>query len=889
MSEEEKGEKIIPVSIEEEMKTAYIDYSMSVIVSRALPDVRDGLKPVHRRVLYGMLDLGVRASGSHKKSARIVGEVLGKYHPHGDSSVYDAMVRMAQEWSLRYPLVDGQGNFGSVDGDSPAAMRYTEAKLQKVAEEILSDLDKDTVDFTPNFDDSLMEPSVMPTRIPALLVNGASGIAVGMATNMAPHNLAEVVNGIIAYIDNRDIDVDGLMEHVKAPDFPTGGTIYGYEGVRDAFHTGKGRIVMRAKATIEEIREGREAIIVTEIPYQVNKADMIQKTAGLVHEGKISGISELRDESDRNGMRIVYELKRDAIPNVVLNKLFKYTALQTSFSINNIALVKGRPEVLNLKDMIHHFVDHRHEVIVRRTKYELKKAEERAHILEGLIIASDNIDEVIKIIRASKNADEARENLINRFKLSEIQSKAIVEMRLRQLTGLEQDKLRGEYDDIMKLITDLKDILDNESRRMQIIKDEMIVIKEKYGDERRSIIEYSANEMRIEDLIPDNEVVITISHAGYIKRTNLDEYKVQNRGGVGSKGSTTRDKDFLEHLFVATNHNYLLVFTEKGKCFWMRVFEVPEGAKATKGRAIQNLINIEQDDKVKAYINVGDVKSEEYIKRPATQEDVDNELAENIGDLVDRHYIIMCTKKGVIKKTKLEAYSRPRTNGINAIGIREGDELLEVKLTGGKHEVLMALKSGRAIRFNEEKVRPMGRTASGVRGITLSSDSDEVVGMVTVADFTKTILVVSEKGYGKRTLLNDPETGEAIYRVTNRGGKGVKTLNVTDKTGDLVAIKVVTDEDDLMIINKSGVMIRMHVDSLRTMGRATQGVKLIDLRGKDTIAAVAKVEKDDSEDDSVQLSEEDVENLNESEEGESPSTDENSSSEDSSAEESSEE
>ena len=888
MSEEEKGEKIIPVSIEEEMKTAYIDYSMSVIVSRALPDVRDGLKPVHRRVLYRMLDLGIRASGSHKKSARIVGEVLGKYHPHGDSSVYDAMVRMAQVWSLRYPLVDGQGNFGSVDGDSPAAMRYTEARLQKAAEEMLNDLDKETVDFTANFDDSLMEPTVLPTRIPALLVNGASGIAVGMATNMAPHNLTEVVDGIVAYIDNRDIDIDGLMEYVKAPDFPTGGTIYGYEGVRDAFHTGKGRIVMRAKASIEEIREGREAIIVTEIPYQVNKADMIQKTAGLVHEGKITGISELRDESDRKGMRIVYELKRDSIPNVVLNKLFKYTALQTSFSINNIALVKGRPEVLNLKDMIHHFVEHRHEVIVRRTKYELRKAEERAHILEGLIIASDNIDEVIKIIRASKNADEARENLIMRFKLSEIQSKAIVEMRLRQLTGLEQDKLRDEYDEIMKLITNLKDILDNESRRMQIIKDEMIVIKEKYGDERRSIIEYSANEMRIEDLIPDNEVVITISHAGYIKRTNLDEYKVQNRGGVGSKGSTTRDKDFLEHLFVATNHNYLLVFTEKGKCFWMRVFEVPEGAKATKGRAIQNLINIEQDDKVKAYINVGDVKSEDYIKRPATQEDVDNELAENIGDLVDRHYIIMCTKKGVIKKTKLEAYSRPRTNGINAIGIREGDELLEVKLTGGNHEVLMALKSGRAIRFNEEKVRPMGRTASGVRGITLSSDSDEVVGMVTVEDFTKTILVVSEKGYGKRTLLNDPETGEAIYRVTNRGGKGVKTLNVTDKTGNLVAIKVVTDEDDLMIINKSGVMIRMHVDSLRTMGRATQGVKLIDLRGKDTIAAVAKVEKDDSEDDSVQMSEEDVENLNESQEGESPSTHENTTNEESSSDDSSE-
>ena len=865
MSEEEKGEKIIPVSIEEEMKTAYIDYSMSVIVSRALPDVRDGLKPVHRRVLYGMLDLGIRASGSHKKSARIVGEVLGKYHPHGDSSVYDAMVRMAQVWSLRYPLVDGQGNFGSVDGDSPAAMRYTEARLQKAAEEMLNDLDKETVDFTSNFDDSLMEPTVLPTKIPALLVNGASGIAVGMATNMAPHNLTEVVDGIIAYIDNRDIDIEGLMQYVKAPDFPTGGTIYGYEGVREAFHTGKGRVVMRAKASIEEIREGREAIIVTEIPYQVNKADMIQKTAGLVHEGKITGISELRDESDRNGMRIVYELKRDAIPNVVLNKLYKYTALQTSFSINNIALVKGRPEVLNLKDMIHHFVEHRHEVVVRRTKYELRKAEERAHILEGLIIASDNIDEVIKIIRASKNADEARESLITRFKLSEIQSKAIVEMRLRQLTGLEQDKLRGEYDEIMKLITNLKDILDNEPRRMQIIKEEMVVIRDKYGDERRSVIEYSANEMRIEDLIPDNEVVITISHAGYIKRTNLDEYKVQNRGGVGSKGTTTRDKDFLEHLFVATNHNYLLVFTEKGKCFWMRVFEVPEGAKATKGRAIQNLINIEQDDKVKAYINIGDVRDEEYVK--------------------DK-FIIMCTKKGVIKKTKLEAYSRPRTNGINAIGVREGDELLEVQMTGGQHEILMALKSGRAIRFNEEKVRPMGRTASGVRGITLSHDKDEVVGMVCVEDFSNTILVVSEKGYGKRTLLNDPETGEAIYRVTNRGGKGVKTLNVTDKTGDLVAIKVVTDEDDLMIINKSGVMIRMHIDSLRTMGRATQGVKLISLRGSDTIAAVAKVEKDDSEDDSVQMSEEDLENLNETGGVENILTDENTSTEDSSSDDS---
>ena len=830
MAEDEKGERIIPVSIEEEMKTAYIDYSMSVIVSRALPDVRDGLKPVHRRVLYGMLDLGVRANSSYKKSARIVGEVLGKYHPHGDSSVYDTMVRMAQEWSLRYPLVDGQGNFGSVDGDSPAAMRYTEAKLKKVAEELLSDLDKETVDFSPNFDDSLEEPTVLPTRIPALLVNGASGIAVGMATNMAPHNLTEVIDGTIAYIDNRDIDVDGLMQYVKAPDFPTGGIIYGYEGVRNAFHEGKGKIVMRAKATIEEIREGREAIIVSEIPYQVNKADMIAKTAELVNDGKIAGISEIRDESDRNGMRIVYEIKRDAISNVVLNKLFKYTQLQTSFSVNNIALVDGRPQMLNLKDMIHYFVEHRHEVIVRRTKFELRKAEERAHILEGLIIASDNIDEVIKIIRGASNVDDARAQLMERFKLTEIQSKAIVEMRLRQLTGLEQDKLRAEFEELMKTIEDLKDILADESRRMQIIKDELTEIKEKYGDERRSIIEYSASEMSIEDLIPDDEVVVTISHAGYIKRTRLDEYKVQNRGGVGSKGTQTRDKDFLEHLFVATNHNYLLVFTEKGRCFWMRVFEIPEGTKASKGRAIQNLINIPQDDKVKAYINVSNLKDEDYV---------------------NNNYIVMCTKKGVIKKTKLEAYSRPRTNGINAIGIREGDELLEAKLTNGSNEILMALKSGRAIRFPEEKVRPMGRNASGVRGITLAHDKDEVIGMVCVEDFSHTILVVSEKGYGKRTLLNDPETGEAIYRITNRGGKGVKTLNVTDKTGELVAIKVVTDEDDIMIINKSGIVIRMHVESLRTMGRATQGVKLISLRGKDEIAAVAKVERDDEDEDVV--------------------------------------
>ena len=822
---EQSGERIIPVSIEDEMKTAYIDYSMSVIVSRALPDVRDGLKPVHRRVLYGMLELGVRSNSSFRKSARIVGDVLGKYHPHGDSSVYDTMVRMAQNWSLRYPLVDGQGNFGSVDGDSPAAMRYTEARLKRTAEELLSDLEKDTVDFSPNFDDSLSEPSVLPTRIPNLLVNGSSGIAVGMATNMAPHNLTEVIDGTIAYINNKEIDIDGLMEFIKAPDFPTGGTIYGYEGVKNAFHEGKGRIVMRAKATIEEIRENREAIIVTEIPYQVNKADMIQKTAALVSEGKLVGISEIRDESDRNGMRIVYEIKRDAIPNVVLNKLFKYTSLQTSFSVNNIALVKGRPVVLNLKDLIVHFVDHRHEVVIRRSKFELKKAEDRAHILEGLIIASDNIDEVIALIRASKSPDEAREKLMSKFKLSDLQSRAIVEMRLRQLTGLEQDKLRAEYNDLLKVIEDLKDILNREDRRMDIIKSELEEVKKKFGDERRSIIEYSANEMKIEDLIPNEEVAITISHAGYIKRTNLNEYKVQNRGGVGSKGSATRDKDFLQELFVATNHNWLLIFTEKGKCFWMRIFEVPEGNKAAKGRAIQNLINIEQDDKVKGYVVVKDLKDKEYTSN---------------------NYIIMCTKKGIIKKTSLEAYSRPRTNGINAIGIREGDELLEAKLTNGESEILMAIKSGRAIRFNESKVRSMGRTASGVRGITLS-EGDEVIGMVCAQDFSRTIMVVSENGYGKRTLLNDPETNEPIYRVTNRGGKGVKTLNVTEKTGNLIAIKSVTDEDDLMIINKSGLTIRMHVADIRSQGRATQGVKLINLKGKDQIAAVAKVEKDDDE------------------------------------------
>jgi len=823
-----EGEKIIKINIEDEMKSAYIDYSMSVIVSRALPDVRDGFKPVHRRVLYGMQDLGVYSNRPYKKSARIVGDVLGKYHPHGDSSVYDTMVRMAQPWSLRYPLVDGQGNFGSVDGDSPAAMRYTESRLRKIAEEMLADLEKETVDFAPNFDDSLEEPTVLPTKIPNLLCNGASGIAVGMATNMPPHNLTEVVNGTMAYIDNRDIEIDELVNHIKAPDFPTGGIIYGYEGVKDAFHTGKGKVVMRAKAVIEEIREGREAIIVSEIPYQVNKADMIKKTADLVNDGKISGISDLRDESDRNGMRIVYELKRDSIPNVVLNKLFKYTQLQTSFSVNNIALVAGRPEMLNLKDMIHHFVEHRHEVVTRRTQYDLRKAEERAHILEGLIIASDNIDEVIKLIRASKSPDEAREKLMSRFELSEIQSKAIVEMRLRQLTGLEQDKLRAEYDELMTTIADLKDILANESRRMQIIKDELEYVREKYGDERRSIIEYSANEMRIEDLIPNEEVVISISHAGYIKRTSLAEYRVQSRGGVGAKGAATRDKDFLEHLFVATNHNWLLIFTEKGKCFWMRIFEVPEGAKNAKGRALQNLINIEQDDSIKAFINVQDIKDEEYI--------------------TDK-YIIMCTKKGVIKKTKLEAYSRPRTNGINAIGVRDGDELLEAKLTNGSNEIMMALKSGKAIRFNEEKVRSMGRTASGVRGVRLADEkTDEVVGMICVESEEANVLVVSSNGYGKRSAVAD-------YRITNRGGKGVKTINVTEKTGDLIAMKNVTDEDDLMIITRKGITIRMHIDQLRVMGRATQGVKVISLRGGDEIAAVAKVYRDRDEEDAIELDE----------------------------------
>ena len=819
-----EGEKLIPINIDDEMKSAYIDYSMSVIVSRALPDVRDGLKPVHRRVLYGMHELGVRSTSAHKKSARIVGEVLGKYHPHGDTSVYDTMVRMAQEWSLRYMLIDGQGNFGSVDGDSPAAMRYTEARMRKIADEMLADIDKDTVDHQLNFDDSLEEPTVLPARVPNLLVNGASGIAVGMATNMPPHNLSEVVDGTIAYIDNNDIEIDELITHVKAPDFPTGGIIYGYDGVKEAFHTGRGRVVMRAKATIEEV-QGKECIIVTEIPYQVNKADMIKKTADLVNDKKIEGISSIRDESDRKGMRIVYILKRDAIPNIVLNMLYKYTALQSSFSVNNIALVNGRPQLLNLKQIIKYYVEHRHEVVVRRTKYELKKAEDRAHILEGLIIASDNIDEVIAIIRGSSNVDEAREKLMERFKLTEIQAKAIVEMRLRQLTGLEQDKLRAEHEELLKTIEDLKDILANEERRMQIIKDELTEIKEKYGDERRSEINFAGGDLSIEDMIPDEQVVLTISHAGYVKRTPLTEYKTQNRGGVGQKASSTRNEDFLEHLFVGTNHQYMLFFTQKGKCFWMRVYEIPEGSRTSKGRAIQNLINIEQDDKVKAFICTQDLKDEEYV---------------------NSHFVIMATKKGTVKKTSLEQYSRPRQNGINAITIKDGDELLEAKLTTGTSQIFLGLKSGKAIRFEEGKTRPMGRNASGVRGITLAHDNDEVVGMVSVHNFEDDILVVSENGYGKRSKIDD-------YRVTNRGGKGVKTITVTDKTGELVAIKNVTDSDDLMIINKSGIAIRMSVEDLRVMGRATQGVRLINLKDKDSIAAVAKVMKDEDAVDDTDL------------------------------------
>jgi DNA gyrase subunit A len=820
------GEKLIPINIEDEMKSAYIDYSMSVIVSRALPDVRDGLKPVHRRVLYGMYDLGVFSNRAHKKSARIVGEVLGKYHPHGDTSVYDAMVRMAQEWSLRYLLIDGQGNFGSVDGDSPAAMRYTEARMKKMSEDIMADIDKETVDFKLNFDDTLYEPTVMPTRVPNLLINGASGIAVGMATNMAPHNLTEVIDGTLAYIDNEEIEVDELINYVKAPDFPTGGIIYGMEGVREAFKTGRGRIVMRAKVGFEEV-DGRESIIVTEIPYQVNKAEMIKKTADLVNEKKIEGIANIRDESDRNGMRIVYILKRDAVANVVLNTLYKYTQLQSSFSVNNIALVKGRPQMLNLKDLIHYFVEHRHDVVVRRTQFELRKAEERAHILEGLIIASDNIDEVIALIRASKDGEEARAKLIERFSLSDIQARAIVEMRLRQLTGLEQDKLRAEYEEIMKLINHLKELLASKEMRMALIKEELIEIRDRYGDERRSTIEYSGGDVSIEDLIADENVVITISHAGYIKRTSLTEYKTQNRGGVGQKSAGTRDQDFLEHLFVATNHNYLLIFTQKGKCYWMRVYEIPEGNKQSKGRALQNLINIESDDKVKAFICTQDLKNPEYIKE---------------------HYIIMATKKGQVKKTSLEKYSKPRVNGVAAITIKDGDELLGAELTNGRSQVLIAVKSGKLVRFEEAKTRPMGRTASGVRGITLRDDQDEVIGMVSVDENNindTQLLVVTENGYGKRTKLEDE--GEAVYRITNRGGKGVKTLNITEKTGALVSINTVTDADDLMIINKSGLTIRMDVSTLRVMGRATQGVRLINLKGSDSIAAVTKVMKDEEE------------------------------------------
>ena len=812
------GERIIPINIEDEMKSSYIDYSMSVIVSRALPDVRDGLKPVHRRVLFGMHDMGNVSTRAYKKSARIVGDVLGKLHPHGDSSVYDTMVRMAQDWSLRYTLIDGQGNFGSVDGDSPAAMRYTEVRMKKIAEEMVRDIDKETVDYQLNFDDTIQEPTVLPTRIPNLLVNGASGIAVGMATNMPPHNLTESVNATIAYIENNDIDIDGLMTHIKAPDFPTGGVIYGYDGVRDAFHTGRGRIVMRAKATIEEVN-GRDCVIVNEIPYQVNKAEMIRKTAELVNDKKLEGIADIRDESDRNGMRIVYVLKRDAVPNVVLNKLFKYTQLQSSFSVNNIALVNGRPEMLNVKDMIHHFVNHRHDVVVRRTKYDLSQAEKRAHVLEGLLIAIDNLDAVIKLIRASKTVDEARDGLVKSFKLSELQAKAILELRLQKLTGLERNKLKSEFAELMEKIAYLNRILGEEDLRMSIIKEELVEIRDKYGDDRRSEIEYAGGDMRIEDMIADEDVVITISHLGYVKRTPLTEYRTQARGGVGSRGAKTRDADFIEHVFVASNHNYLLLFTELGRCFWLRVFEIPEGTRTSKGKAIVNLINIPSDDKVRAFVNTKDIKDEEYV---------------------NNHYIVLCTTKGVIKKTTLEAYSRPRSNGINAITVREGDTLLEARLTNGNHEILMAIRSGKAIRFPEGKVRPIGRNASGVRAMRLDTENDVVVGMVCVEDNQETILVVSENGYGKRTLVDD-------YRITNRGGKGVKTINITEKTGPLVAIKIVTDDDDLMITTKNGIMIRMDMSSLRVMGRATQGVKVINLKSGVIIASVAKVPHSDEE------------------------------------------
>ncbi|MFC2185851.1 DNA gyrase subunit A [Fulvivirgaceae bacterium LMO-SS25] len=811
---ESAGDNIIPINIEDEMRGAYIDYSMSVIISRALPDVRDGLKPVHRRVLYGMLELGVTYNKSYKKSARIVGEVLGKYHPHGDSSVYDTMVRMAQPWSLRYMLVDGQGNFGSIDGDSPAAMRYTEARLKRISDEMLNDINKNTVDFKPNFDDSLEEPSVVPAKLPNLLVNGTSGIAVGMATNMAPHNLTEVINGIVAFIDNREITIPELMEHITAPDFPTGGTIYGYQGVKSAFETGRGRVVVRAKSTFETTKTGREMIVVTEIPYMVNKANMIEKTAQLINEKKIEGISDLRDESDRDGLRIVYELKKDAIPNIVLNNLFKYTQLQNSFSVNNVALVKGRPHTLNLKELIHHFVEHRHEVVVRRTQYDLNEAEKRAHILEGYLIALDNLDEVIKLIRASRDGDEAKAGLVANFGLTEIQARAILDMRLQRLTGLEREKIQAEYTEIMALIEHYRAILADEGLRMNIIKDELTELRDKFGDDRRTDIVHSSDDISIEDMIPDDEMVITISHHGYVKRTPLVDYRVQGRGGVGSRAVSTKDDDFTEYLFVATAHNYILIFTEKGKVFWKKVYELPEGSKTSKGRPIQNLINIEPDDKVKAFINVKTLADEDYI---------------------NNNYLIMCTEKGTIKKTTLEAYSRPRQNGINAITINEGDQLLEVKLTNGSNDIVIALQSGRAIRFNEGDVRPMGRNAAGVRGITLANENDKVVGMVCISNLESNLLVVSEKGYGKRSAIDE-------YRITRRGGKGVKTLNITEKTGNLVAIKEVSDLDDLMIINRSGVLIRLAVSNLRVMGRATQGVRLIRLNEDDIISSVEKIE-----------------------------------------------
>ncbi|NUM30705.1 MAG: DNA gyrase subunit A [Bacteroidetes bacterium] len=839
---EPENDKIIPINIEDEMKVAYIDYSMSVIVSRALPDVRDGLKPVHRRVLYGMSELGLASNRPYKKSARIVGEVLGKFHPHGDQSVYDAMVRLAQDWSVRYMMVDGQGNYGSIDGDPPAAMRYTEARMRKIAEEMLVDIEKNTVDFIPNFDDTLTEPTVLPSKVPNLLINGASGIAVGMATNMPPHNLTEIIDGTIAYIDNREIEIEQLMQFVKGPDFPTGGIIYGFDGIRDSILTGRGRVVIRGKAETETLNSGREQIIVTEVPYQISPSQIIIKAVDLINEKIIDGISEVRDESGKDGLRIVFELKRDAIPNIVLNQLYKYTPLQSSFSVNNIALVKGRPELLNLKSLISNFVEHRHEVVVRRAQFELEDARKRAHILEGLLKALDNLDAVIKLIRESKTVEEARNGLMSNFELTEIQSKAILDLRLQKLTGLEREKIKEEYEEIMKLIDYLNTLLSDENMRMNLIKDELNEVKDKFGDARRTEIVHSADDLNIEDLIADEEVVVTISHMGYIKRTPLTEYKSQGRGGVGNKAVSHRDEDFVEHMFIATNHNHLLFFTDHGRCFWMKVWEIPEGAKTTKGRAIQNLISIPQEDKIRSCINVITLKDEEYV---------------------NNNYITMITKKGIIKKTTLEAYSRPRVNGINAITIREEDELLDVKLTNGKCEVIIAKKSGKAIRFSESKVRPMGRTASGVKAVTLENKTDEVIGIITVEQGSpSTILVVSEKGYGKRTDIED-------YRITGRGGKGVKTLNITEKTGTLVAILDVNDNDDLMIINKSGIAIRMPVASLRVMGRATQGVRLIKLRESDEIVSIAKVEHEENgEDENTEISENDIQNSTEIEENE---------------------